>query len=43
VNLNYHLYNEHINRAIFTVHTDHKDDDHERNVLCKETFCTIYK
>jgi len=25
------------------VHTDHKDDDHERNTLCRETFCTMHK
>jgi len=24
------------------VHIDHKDDDHERNALCRETFCTTH-
>jgi len=37
VDINYHLYNEQITIAIFTVHTDHKDDDHKRSALCRET------
>jgi len=43
VNNSYHLYNEHITVAIFTVHIDHTDDDYERNALCREIFCTRHK